>query len=166
MATTGTPCFPDKPPLAARTIYQELERDSAVWYLGKPDEEWPKPRTYGSCTVARGKITEADGSLVAELSCGVRVVRRGIVDEHGIEIGARGTDVIERVKSSTPLRCLSNGPGQVRCTFDRTDDGDTDGNSYVVAGDMGDEAMLHGDHALAYFRTKQIVEMLVSVWCH
>lgn len=175
----NTPCFAGQPALKAGDIYKELEKHSSAWYIGSDD--WPPARTYGTCTVDRGKVHEADGSLVAEISCGVRVARRGIVDDLGLQIGARGSEVIERKERGiswarmTPMRCVSNGPGQVRCSFDQPEGTNTDPNSYVVAGEIGelgkfDEmsemVVLTGEAAITFFKEREIVEMLVSMWCH
>ena len=159
---TGAPCFPMKPELRAADIYKELEKYSAAWYLGAEDS-FPPPKAWGTCTVERGQIFDANGKLVAELSCGVRVVSPRIVDELGITIGARGKDVLAR--NAGPLQCVANGADQVRCMLPRRDGADVDANSYVVRGELGED-VLTGDAANAFFAEREIVEMLVSVWCH
>lgn len=110
----------------------------------------------------------ADGTLVAELGCGVRIVVPGIRDDLGLELGtgARGQDVLDRLpKPSPPLTCWANGPDQTRCRPDRTDDSDTDASSYVVAGSFAGDALTGAD-AVAFFAPKTLVELDMSVWCH
>jgi hypothetical protein len=168
----NTPCFAGKPALRAGDIYKELEQHSSAWYLGLPDDKWPAARSYGTCTVDRGKVIEADGSLVAEISCGVRVARKGITDEIGLQIGARGHAVIEGKEKGlswakmTEMRCVSNGPDQVRCQFEQPEGTNTNPTSYVIAGSLGDEEVLVGPAAVAFFREREILEMNVSMWCH
>ena len=160
----GAPCFAAKAELRAGDIYKELEQYSAAWYLGDEDK-FPPPKQWGTCTVARGQIHDASGALVAELTCGLRVMSPRIVDQLGIEIGARGKDVLARSPNAPPLQCVSNGDGHARCRFARPEGAETDGNSYVVRGEL-DGDILTGDAANAFFADREIVEMLVSVWCH
>jgi hypothetical protein len=161
---TDNPCFAGKPPIKASEMYTALEK--YAWSLYQSEAEPPPPpTTYGSCKVDRNKVTSADGALVAELGCGVRVVKRGIVDGLGLQLGARGQDVIDRKRATTPLSCFANGPDTVRCRWERADGSDTDDDWYVVAGSLGEDP-LTGEPALAYFRSRTIVELDVSVWCH
>ncbi|MEO7097108.1 MAG: hypothetical protein ABI175_27860 [Polyangiales bacterium] len=163
-AVSATPCFPG-PPLVATEMFKTLEKYAWSLYLG-PDEAAPPPTTYGSCTVNRNIITSAAGRTVAELGCGVRVLSPGIVDELGLQLGARGQDVLDRKAKPVPaLSCMANGPDQVRCMFERRDDKDTDETWYVVAGTLSED-VLTGPAARRYFATRSIVEMEVSVWCH
>ncbi len=161
-----TPCFAGGRPLVADEIHKRLEKHSWWWSQEEPDS--PPPEAFGSCTVHRGKIRAADGTLVAELSCGVHILVRGIRDDVGIEIGARGADVMPRwTVPHGPLVCIGNGPDQTRCRYDRPDDGDTDFTTYIVAGalDTGTDA-LTGAAAESFFSSREVVEIQHSVWCH
>ncbi len=146
-------------------MWKTLEKYSWSVYLSETDSA-PPPTTYGTCKVNRNRVTAANGSLVAELGCGVRVVTKGIKDELGLEIGAVGKDVLARKpKPLTKLTCFGNGPGQARCQFERPDDNDTDSTSYVVAGTLGEDAVT-GDAAIKFFSSRPLVELGVSIWCH
>ena len=159
-----TPCFPG-PPLVATDIYKALEKYAWSLYLSE-DEPAPPPTTYGTCKVDKNRVTSADGKLVAELGCGVRVLAPGILDDLGLQLGARGQDVLDRKpKPAHPMTCTANGPDQVRCMFGRGEDEDTDSTWYVVAGALAED-VLTGAAASTYFAARPIVEIEVSVWCH
>jgi hypothetical protein len=155
-----TPCFPGQP-LDAWKLYRDLEPYSTLF----SDYE-RKTTSYGTCTVDDAALREADGSLVAELGCGVRVVRAGIVDEHGAHVGMRGSELVTRLARHTwfETRCVANGPEQTRCAY-LGGEGSPRGNEYVVAGGIGEQILL-GDQALAFLRTRTIVEMHVRTTCH
>jgi hypothetical protein len=161
------PCFNDRTePLEATAMYEELQKYAMSWMM--PEDEKPPPAPYGSCTVADGKITAADGTLVAELTCGVHILVPGIKDDLGFELGtgARGQDVLDRKPGHPPLTCWANGPTQTRCRFDRPDDeADTDSSSYVVDGSISADALTGAD-AIAFFAPRELVELDVSIWCH
>ena len=146
-------------------MYKELEKYAMSWMM--PDDERPPPEPWGSCTIADSKITAADGTAIAELSCGVRILVPGIKDDLGLELGtgARGQDVLDRVPDHPPLSCWANGPTQSRCRFDRADDNDTDSSSYVVDGSFAGDALTGAD-AVAFFAPRELVELDVSIWCH
>lgn len=149
----------------ANELYKQLEAYSWSVYLG-PDEAPPPPTTFGTCTVNRNIVRAADGTIVAELGCGVRVLAPGIVDDLGLQLGARGQDVLDRKpKPVQPLVCTANGPDQVRCRFEREPDRDTDSSWYVLAGHLGED-VLTGEAAARWFGPARIVEIEVSVWCH
>jgi hypothetical protein len=159
-----TPCFPG-PPLLASNMYTALEKYAWSLYLGE-DEPAPPPTTYGTCKVDRNIVSSADGKPVAELGCGVRVLSPGIQDDLGLQLGARGQDVLDRKpKPVRPLTCMANGPDQVRCMFARAEDSDTDSTWYVVAGTLSED-VLTGAAATRYFATRPVVEIEVSMWCH
>jgi hypothetical protein len=164
---SATPCFADAPPLAARDIHQTLEKHS-WWLPGTDQNEAPPPEPFGTCTAHKGKVTAADGTLVAELGCGVHVYVRGIHDELGLGIGATGADVIARWNTPHgPMQCFNNGPGMSRCSFDRPPDGDTDLTSYVVAAELpAGTDVLTGDAAERLFAPREIVQFMYSAWCH
>lgn len=163
-ATSVTPCMPG-PPLAAKDLYAALEPYAWSLYL-REDEPAPPPTTYGTCRVERNKVSAADGTPVAELGCGVRILVPGIVDELGLQVGARGQDVLDRApKPLRPMTCMGNGPEQVRCMFERREDQDTDGTWYVVAGSISED-VLTGRAARSYFAARRVVEIEFSVWCH
>lgn len=163
---TSNPCFEGKPPIVAADLWKDLEKYSWSVYLGE-GEQPPPPTTYGSCKVERNKITTSNGTLIAELGCGVRVLVPGIRDHLGLEVGtATGKDVLERRPKPVPaLTCMANGPDQVRCRFDREDNSDTDSDWYVVAGSLGED-VLTGDAARRFFAPARVVELDVSIWCH
>lgn len=159
------PCFANQPTILANDLWTTLEKYSWSVYLGE-GEQPPPPTMYGSCKVERNKVTKPDGTLVAELGCGVRVLVPGIRDRLGIEIGtAKGKDVIARSTSTEPLVCYPNGPEQARCHFQRPEDSDTNPDSYAVAGSFTGD-VLSGTSARAFFADKPIVELGVSIWCH
>lgn len=162
---TTNPCFERSPPIVANDLWKTLEKYSWSVYSSE-GEQAPPPTTYGSCTVDRNRVTTSSGTLVAELGCGVRVLVPGIRDRLGIEVGkATGKDVLERSTSKMPLVCFANGPDQARCHFERPEDSDTDSDAWVVAGQITGDVMT-GDAARAFFATKPIVELGVSIWCH
>jgi hypothetical protein len=159
---TSNPCFAGKPSIVATEMWRTLEKYSWSLHSDTP----PPPTTYGSCKVERNKVTTANGTLVAELGCGVRVVTKGVKDELGLELGALGKNVLARKHKPVPkLTCYGNGPDQTRCHFDRDEDSDTDATSYVVAGALGAD-VLTGDAAAKLFSARPIVEIGVSIWCH
>lgn len=162
-----TPCFPDRTePLVALDMYKELEQHAMGWAM--PEDERPPPVPYGTCEITNSQVRAADGTLVAELGCGVRILVPGIRDNLGLELGtgARGQDVLDRLGAPTPpFTCWANGPEQTRCRPDRADDSDTDASSYVVAGSVPGDALTGAD-AVAFFAPRELVELAVSVWCH
>jgi len=161
----GDPCHAGAPAIAAAAVWKQLEPYSWSVYAN-PDEAPPPPTSYGQCRVARNQVTAPDGTLVVELGCGVRVLRAGIYDQLGIQVGARGQEVLARHRGS-PLTCFANGPDQVRCHFDRDagDDSDLSTNWYVVEGALG-EVPLTGQAAYAYFAPRTLVEVGANIWCH
>jgi hypothetical protein len=161
-AAPKPPCFPDGPPLEASALYQQLERHAMSFMQ---PESAPPPEAFGTCKVSGTMVRAADGTPVAELGCGVRILTRGIRDDLGLELGARGQDVIDRTPAPRPrMFCTANGPGQARCGLERTEEDDLDGTAYVVAGDVDD--VLVGADAEAFFGPKTIIEIHTSVWCH
>ncbi len=158
-----TPCFPDQPVLRASKIYKDLEKFS--WSMHDQPGTTPPTGTFGTCTVEGVRVLAADGSLVAELGCGVHILKPRIVDDLGLQIGATGKHVLARTpKPQQPLTCFPNGPNQARCRFDRPPDSDTDGTMYVVKGTL--EEPLTGAKARTFFASRKVVEIHTSVWCH
>jgi hypothetical protein len=161
---SSTPCFPG-PPLVAGAMYEALEKYAWSLYLSE-NEPAPPPTTYGTCKVERNVVSAADGKVIAELGCGVRVLSPGILDDLGLQLGARGQDVLDRKRKPVrPLTCMANGPDQVRCTFERELDSDTNSTWYAVGGALAED-VLTGDAATTYFAPRSIVEIDVSMWCH
>jgi hypothetical protein len=160
-AAGGAPCFPDRSALDAAAVYAALDQ-----YLPSYAADEPAKRgTYGTCTVADGQIRTADGALVGELGCGLRILVPRIRDDLGLELGALGEDVLAKKPAPVPaLRCFANGADQARCSFDRAEGEDTDATAYVVGGSPGDG--LSGDAAVAFFAPRPVVEIHFSVWCH
>ena len=164
-APAGPPCFPDGPPLDGRAVYERLQRHAMAAF--GPEDEAPPPEPFGTCTVTRGILRAADGTAVGELGCGLRILVPGIRDDLGLELGARGQDVLDRRPAPrTRLVCHGNGPGQARCNFERADDADLDGTAYVVAVDGDLAEPLVGPAAEAFFAPRRLVEIQLSVWCH
>ncbi len=162
-AAAGAPCTAG-PSLEASALYRRFERHAGWWSEG---DEAPPPEPFGTCTVHRGELRAADGGLVAGLGCGVTIHVPGIRDDLGLELGARGRDVLARWTAPRGrLVCIGNGPDQTRCRFDRADDGDPDHTAYVVAGGLGAVEALAGAAAEAFFAPREIVEIWHSVWCH
>ncbi|HEU0036000.1 MAG TPA: hypothetical protein VFQ53_35555 [Kofleriaceae bacterium] len=160
----STPCFPERTSLSASAMFKTLEK--FAWSLYDTGDAPPPKGSYGTCTVEKNVVRDASGKTVAELGCGVRIVVPGIHNDLGIEVGARGRDVLASPKRpKTPLVCRGNGEGQTWCRFDRLPDTDTDLDGYVLAGELGEE-VLTGKRALAWFRDHRIVEIHTSVWCH
>ena len=158
-----TPCFPDQSVLQASTIYKDLEKFS--WSVYAPATQAPMKGTFGTCTVEGGRVSAVDGSMVAELGCGVRFVKPRIVDDLGLQIGATGKDVLDRKpRPQQPLDCFPNGLAQTRCQFGRPPNSDTDGTMYVVAGSLDEP--ITGATARTFFGPRTIVEIHTSVWCH
>src|SRR5262245_22054906 len=81
------PCLTDRRTLPGAVMYNDLGRYAKMF------DEHPPSGRYGSCTVANGQVRDADGTLVAELTCGITAHVRGITDHLGFEVGARGVDV-------------------------------------------------------------------------
>ncbi|MEO8702426.1 MAG: hypothetical protein ABI867_20450 [Kofleriaceae bacterium] len=165
----AAPCFPaTTKPLVAAEIVKRLSKYMGSMYEGESDPAVKPPSTtFGSCKVVRNAITDRDGSLVAELGCGMRVVKRGIVDGRGVQVGSLGKDVL--AKKTGEVRCVSNGPGQVRChvaVSASPTSVDADGDAYVVAGDLGDEEVVTGAAARAFLAPRRLVELHVNFWCH
>lgn len=158
------PCFADRALLTAREVY-DANRQHALG-IGSVEDPPTPASMYGTCRAEAGKITDAGGALVAEVGCGVRIVQRGITDELGLQIGVRGADVLAaKPKPHTELRCYASGPTQIWCEFERAEDQDTDGTSYIVDGTITEDALV-GDAALAYFSPREVVEIHYSAWCH
>lgn len=161
-ATHETPCKPG-PPLVASELYTALQRFAQPY--GTIDDPLPSG-TFGTCTVKDGQVRTADGRLVAELTCGVRITSPGIADELGLQLGARGQDVLDqKPRPQTELACRANGPTQVWCQFERPPDHDTDGTSYIVEGTLSEDVLV-GDAARAFFAPRTLVEIHYSAWCH
>src|SRR5689334_13054279 len=91
VATGGAPCFPDRAALDAPKVYEELEKYAWSLYASADDPPIPDGM-YGTCKVSRNVVSAKDGTVVAELGCGVRILVPGIRDELGLQLGARGSD--------------------------------------------------------------------------
>lgn len=164
--TTGAPCFPDRAALDGTAVFEELEQ-FGVMFQG--DDPAAAPRTtFGTCTVADGKIKDAAGTVLAEINCGLDIFAPGIHDNLGLAVGAHGQDVLARLPADHgQLVCRSNGPGQVRCDPERREDDDTDASWYVAAGELpAGRDVLTGAAAEAFFAPLTLVEIEMSVWCH
>lgn len=165
-AASGAPCFADRAALDGTDVFKQLEQ-YGIMFQG-PDPAAAPRTTFGTCTVADGKIVDAAGTTVAGINCGLDIFVPGIRDDLGLMIGAHGQDVLTRLRPGHgQLVCRSNGPGQVRCNPERGEDDDTDPSWYVVAGDLtAGTDVLTGAAAEAFFAPLVLVEIEMSVWCH
>ncbi|MCE9572890.1 MAG: hypothetical protein K8W52_07015 [Deltaproteobacteria bacterium] len=164
--TAGAPCFADRAALDGAAVFKQFEQYGAMF---QGDDPAAAPRTtFGTCTVAEGKIKDAAGTTVAEINCGLDILLPGIHDDLGLALGAHGQDVLARLPAGHgQLVCRSNGPGQVRCNPERREEDDTDASWYVVAGDLpAGTDVLTGAAAEAFFAPLTVVEIEMSVWCH
>jgi hypothetical protein len=162
VAESRHPCFPNKPAVAAQDLHSALDVYTYQYVEG---DKLPPPIKYGTCRVSAGKVVAANGGLVAGLGCGTRVVVPGIRDDYGLEIGAFGKQVLDRIQPDRALVCVSNGPRQVRCIFASVLEENRSGPSYVVAGMLKTD-QLTGDDARKFFASRRLVELHVVATCH
>lgn len=166
-APAGNPCFAGAAPLIADDVHKQFERHSQYFWAGS-EAGAPPPEPFGTCTVHEGKIRAADGAVVAELGCGLQINTPGIRDDLGIELGARGADVLAAwTAPHGPMECIGNGPTQTRCRYDLPEYGLTNFTAYIIAGGLpaGSDA-LTGPAAERFFSDREIVQIWHSVWCH
>lgn len=171
-ARATTPCQPDRPPLDAEQVFHQLEQYSAYDHAWR-DDETPSG-TFGTCTIDRGVIRDRAGVEIAELHCGITVKAPGWIDHLGLQVGARGQDVIDRERAHGDLVCVSDGPERSRCWFSGAGDDEqlTEADQYTVDGDVmaaagaGDASEVTGAPALAFFAPRTIVELTRRVYCH
>jgi hypothetical protein len=164
---TRAPCSLGKRPLEASWIYRQVEGHIRDHVEG----EDVRPVRLGSC-VFDGTILSEYGPnysrvVVAEIGCGVRILRPGVLDHAGFEVGVTGAEVIERRSGEGQMRCRANGPDHARCWFQPSESNGSESNpsEYVVAGTVGDEDLV-GDRAIGFFSIRTVTEMLANVWCH
>ena len=165
--STGNPCFAGAPPLIADKVHEQFEPHAELSWAGSGNGP-PPAETFGTCTVHDGKIRAADGTVVAQIDCGLDIHTRGIRDSLGIEVGARGADVLAAwTRPHGPMVCVGNGPSQTRCRFKRTHAHELPATSYVIAGSLpsGSDA-LSGLPAERFFAEREIVHIGHNVWCH
>jgi hypothetical protein len=158
-----TPCFPGRPPLDAAKVYRDLEKHALAF--GAVDPPVPA-ETYGTCTVADGRIRTADGVEIAQLHCGIEVKVPGFLDHLGLQVGAKTDDVIAgHPRAQERILCADEGPGRTRCWFQEVDDL-RELTHYVVDGGIHSDEVWRGAQALAFFRGKRVVSMTIRMWCH
>jgi hypothetical protein len=164
---TPAPCSLGKRPLEAQWIYHQVEAHIHDQVEGQE----VRPFRLGSCVFDGSILSEYGPSysrvVVAEIGCGVRIMRPGVLDHAGFEVGVTGAEVIERRSGEGQMRCRANGPDHARCWFQPPESEGESGNpsAYVVAGTIGEEDLV-GDAAIGFFSMRTVTEMLANVWCH
>jgi hypothetical protein len=170
----AAPCFPDK---------KSVRIDHRLWALAPDlDENYEYvggKGAWGTCTANRGVIRDRDGSLVAMLGCGLVVKGSGLANELGIEVGMRGAQVLEAYGDgpSSMLACRSTYEPHQRRTYcwipmDHVDQRLTTSTwGYTVWGRLPKSAVdengiATGENALAFFRTRTVLEMTDRGSCH
>lgn len=174
MPARAAPCFPDK---------KSVRIDHRLWALAPDlDDNYHYvggKGTWGTCTANRGIIRDPDGSLVARLGCGLVIKRSGLVNELGIEVGMRGEQVLEAYGDgpSSRLACMSTYEPRRRRTYcwiavESVDDQRTTSTwGYTVWGrlptsEVDTGGTVIGEKALAFFRTRTVLEMTSRGNCH
>lgn len=166
----GNPCFPERGPLVADEVRQELDDFAACqWLEGDPPL---RSGRYGRCKVAEGVLHGPAGEPVAELGCGIRIMSRGFVDHIGLQVGASGRRVIAGHRAERDTILCTWGQSEptptTRCWFD---DDDLDGDGYcgrahyIIAGAPPADVVV-GDQALALLGAARIVEFSMRGFCH
>jgi hypothetical protein len=157
------PCFPDRPILVASHVFRDLEEYALEFGQVRPGHQHGR---YGECTVDDGRVRTPGGVEVAELHCGIQVKAPGLVDHLGLQIGATAEEVLAgHPRAAERILCAEDGPGRTRCWFEEVDDL-PDLTHYIVDGVIGGDNVSRGAPALAFFRTRRIVEMQVRMYCH
>jgi hypothetical protein len=111
-------------------------------------------------------VRTADGVEVAQLHCGIEIKAPGLVDHLGLQVGAPASDAVAgHPHAQERIICADDEPGRTRCWFEARDD-QGELAHYVVEGSLNSEEVWRGARALAFFRTRRIVQMTVRMWCH
>ncbi|HUQ05946.1 MAG TPA: hypothetical protein VM261_25765 [Kofleriaceae bacterium] len=175
-ATAGTagaaPCFPGE---------RSVRVDERLWSLsGWYDDDGrragPKAK-WGTCTVDNGVVRERDGTKVASVFCGMVIYTRGISDDKGVTIGMKGEAVLERYgdgPSSTLVcrRYLNPDVRRTRCLIPASR---ADWDAYVWAYDVrgrmpagvaDEDGFARGEKALAFFRSRRVLQIFNRGACH
>jgi hypothetical protein len=164
---TRAPCGLGNRPLEASWIYHQVEGHIRTSTEG----EIVHPVQLGSCVFDGETLSESGPNysrvVVAEIGCGVRILRPGVLDHAGFEVGVTGAEVVERRAGEGRMHCRANGPDHARCWFQpfASDGNESNPSEYVVAGTVGDEDLV-GDKAIGFFSIRTVTEMLANVWCH
>lgn len=171
-AAHAAPCFPEK---------RTARPDHRLWLLhGWFDDDMKRggPKgTWGTCTVNKGVVRERDGTRVAEIYCGLDILVPGLVDDHGIGVGAIGEQVLEAYGDgpSSTIVCAHTFEPKVRRARCWIPDDPSFARgrrwSYVVAGRLPETDaergwLVRGEAALAFFRTRTILEIEHRGACH
>jgi hypothetical protein len=173
------PCFANRDVLVGSEIWRDLH----AYAIGMSADK-PPSGTYGTCTIADGKLRDARGTLLAELHCGISVYVPGIIDHLGFEIGARGADIAAahdeslriadatyippRVRTHPPdTMCWADDTNQTRCWIEG-EGGDSAGSHYNFAATtkMPDLGPLRGAPARHFFESHAVRSLTVRITCH
>lgn len=160
IAGRRAPCFAHRDVLVASEVFQDLVAYSL--YMGA-DTKPPPKRRYGTCTVEAGKLTDARGTLIAEIHCGLTVHVRGVIDDLGFEVGASGKDIAaERVGE---VMCFGY-ESSAEC-YVRRDESDEPAASYRIAVVVTtDDGVLTGKDARGALEANRIVSFTERMYCH
>jgi hypothetical protein len=156
------PCFSDRDVLIGFQVWQDVER----YAIGMSADE-PEQGRYGTCAVSNGELRDANGTVLAHINCGLTVYTRGIIDEHGFEIGASGAD-IAAAHGNQDIICWPDGDTHTRCWIS-DDEHDDVGSHYVVAGSPAmslDTGVFRGAAARDFFTARNITHFMVRMNCH
>ncbi len=158
----AAPCFADRKTLVASAVHRDLHLHAV--FVGTP--EAPPPERYGTCTVGAGTVRDDSGTLVADLSCGITVHVKGIVDHLGFEVGAPGRDIAKAYPNEEAV-CREDWGGFVRCWF-QPDDGLPPAH-YIFKGTLRDATLQHparGKRARTFVRTHRVRRVVQRMHCH
>jgi hypothetical protein len=162
------PCFANRDVLVASEVFKDLERYTV--YMGDAgDTTYPPPARYGTCTIKDGKVTDARGTLVAEIHCGLTVYATGIIDDLGFEIGALGSDVAKaREEPNGEVFCWDDGDGHARCWFQNESGDETVHYGFGTKIDTraGENGPLRGADARLLFETFTVSRFTQRIYCH
>lgn len=103
---------------------------------------------------------------MAQLNCGIEVMRRGLVDHLGLQVGATGKQVIERTHAlGGGLVCTPWGQG-VGCFFEPAGQEEQPIARYLVPKSLPSGAVLRGEAAERFFARQRIRSFHMTVYCH
>ena len=162
------PCFANRDVL----VGSEVWRDVGAYAIGMSSDE-PPSGTYGTCTIKNGQLRDANGTLLAEIHCGITVYTPGIVDHLGFEIGARGADIAAEHATQDTMcwHDFTDDDGvakHTRCWF-FANEGEEAGSHYSVAGlaaAMPEQGPLRGAAARGFFTSRTVSHFTVRMSCH
>ncbi len=154
------PCFPHRDVLVASEVFRDLV--AYALYMGA-DTDPPPKRRYGTCTVEAGKLTDARGTLIAEIHCGLTVHVRGVIDDLGFEVGASGKDIA--AERAGDVICFGY-ESSAEC-YIRRDESDEPPASYRIAVAVTtDDGALTGKSARSTLEANNISAFTARMYCH